>query len=85
MNHRRGVIEVRMAVMKSIKAHKPTKSALSGIEYIPYTRTKAILADLERNKFIMYTNNHLYLTVRGNNILAKYNKLVKDLNVGTID
>ena len=82
MSHRRGVVEIRMAVLETIRIHNPTKSAITGIESIPYSRVRAILSDLERNRFIKTIENHLYLTTRGKNILEKYAKVVVTLNIG---
>ena len=84
MNHRRGPIEIRMAIMESVKNLNFTRSATAALMGLLYKRANAILDELEHNKLISVTNRNLFLTPKGQGILTRYNRLVKDLNVGTI-
>ena len=84
MKHRRGVVEIRMAILESVKNLHFTRSATAALMGLLYKRANAIMDELERNKLISAPNRDLFLTPKGQSILTRYNKLVKDLNIGTI-
>ena len=85
MEHRRGVIEIRMVILGSVKDFHLTRTSIAAVLALPYKRAIAITAELERNKLITVTDKHLFLTLKGQRLLARFTSLVKDLNVGTID
>ena len=84
MNHNKGVVELRMAVLKTVKTFHLTRSAISGVIGTPYNRMVGIIAEFERNKLVEITDKKIYLTSKGQRILARYDSLLKDLNIRTI-
>ena len=83
MHYRRNPVDTRMKALKIVKEFAVTRTALGTLMSMPYKESIVVLKHLESNKFIVREDKRLYLTLKGQRVLTRYNSLVKDLHIKT--